>query len=105
MALIQCSVCNKRISDKSITCASCGAPVNSKDAEATERAERNLRWKRNKRIQNYSFLTLLTFLIGAFLFWAHRDEIHSWSYYIGVFLLSTGFIGYSVLRIYKMLKK
>lgn len=105
MALIQCPVCKKRISNKSSTCSGCGAPIGHQDEEAIARAEKNIRYQRNRKLQNYAFLSLSIFLIGVFLFWGHRDNVHHWLYYLGVFLLSTGFLGYSIIRIYKIIKK
>lgn len=105
MALIQCPVCKKRVSNRAIQCPSCGAPIAAQDDEQTERAQARNRWKRNRRLQNISFVTLLIFLIGVLLFWYNKTNPTGWKYLLGQFSMALGFVGYSVLRIYKLVKK
>ncbi len=105
MALISCPVCKKRVSNRAIRCSNCAAPIASQDDEQTERAAQRNRWKQNRRLQNISFVMILFFLIGALLFWYNKADISGWKYLLGEFIMVIGFVGYAVLRIYKLVKK
>ncbi len=105
MSLIQCPTCNKRVSSRAAKCTKCGAPIATNDDELTERATSRRRWEINRRLQNYSFLSLIIFLVGIFLFWYHKSDPVGWKYLLGEFLLVGGFLGYSILRMYKIFKK
>ncbi|HFB64754.1 MAG TPA: hypothetical protein ENJ60_04355 [Aeromonadales bacterium] len=105
MALIQCPVCKKRVSSRAAQCSHCGAPIASQDDEQTERAEARNRWKLNRRLQNISFVMLLFFLLGFLLFWYNKSDPTGWKYILGQFAMAVGFVGYSVVRIYKLVKK
>lgn len=39
MALINCQECNKQVSDKAASCPHCGAPINSKVSNRSERVK------------------------------------------------------------------
>ncbi len=73
MAIITCYNCGKRISDKAELCPHCGV-TRSKDPEVLQRAAQLKALEQNQKLNNYSMVALLLFLLGAFLFSVWSDE-------------------------------
>lgn len=105
MALINCPACGTRNSSRAAYCTSCKAAITAVDDEASERAASRVRWKQRKKMQNFSFLALILFLVGIALYWSNKESPDNWEYTLGLWLLAAGFIGYAALRIKQIIDK
>ena len=78
MALINCPVCSKRISDQSISCPSCGFPTPTQQTDDNSRVN-NLQSQKNSGCSGAAiFLLIIAILIGAWLmdgYDSHTEEI------------------------------
>ncbi|MRX26742.1 hypothetical protein [Kangiella sp. HZ709] len=113
MAIVNCRVCNKRISSRAESCSHCGA-LFSDEGEITnlETTQMIQKMRKRSRIQTLSFLAIIVFLIGALL-WLFRVDI---TFYlnqqfglgytsdnqimeVAKYTLALGFVGYIAARI------
>ena len=94
MAIINCPACNKRISSVAISCDYCSTVFNGEDDEESYRKARNLRYSKLQKLQNFSFIFVLLFTIGAMALYlgiTNNDQLYN---SIGRVTLSIGFVGY-----------
>lgn len=119
MAIINCRVCNKRISSRAETCSHCGA-IFSDEGEVTNLETTQLVQKMRKkaRIQTLSFMAVIVFMIGVLL-WYFEQEVTLYlntNYGLGYsfgnqvmdvakYVLALGFVGYVAARIMIYLNK
>ena len=105
MAIIQCIICNKRISSKAETCPHCGARLKGSTEEELERAAHLQKLRKNSRLQAFSFIAVLLFGAGL-LFWVYPigEDTKLWKQ-IAMYLMSAGFFGYISLRVWIMMNK
>ncbi|NVK21599.1 MAG: hypothetical protein HWD86_03705 [Kangiellaceae bacterium] len=103
MAIIRCIVCSKRISNKAETCMHCGAIMKGSSEEQLERAAHLQKLKKNRRIQSFSFLAILAFVLGFFLYYFKPSD-GIWRQ-VSIYLLAIGFIGYIVSRAWILYNK
>ena len=106
MAIINCPVCDKRISSAAKACQFCKTDFSEEvDDETHIRTANNLRFKKRQRYQNLSFLFVLLFSIGALLMYFGMADQDSLLNNIGTILLSLGFIGYVSVRLLLFMHK
>lgn len=105
MSIISCIVCNKRISSKAETCVHCGALLKGSTEEQLERAAHIEKLKKNRRLQSFSFLAILTFVAGFFLKYYHPSSNSALWEQASLYLIGAGFLGYVVLRVWIMFNK
>ena len=99
MAIINCPACNERMSSTQQVCPHCGTSVTDDDSiERAERKARNQRFKKKARLQNMSFLRMLTFATGALLMYFGMTNSDSLYQEIGRLLIGLGFVGYIGFR-------
>ena len=99
MAIINCPACNERMSSTQPVCPHCGTGVSDDDSiERAERKARNQRFKKKARLQNMSFLCMLTFATGALLMYFGMTNSDSLYQEIGRLLIGLGFVGYIGFR-------
>ena len=99
MAIVNCPVCGERISSAATQCEHCKTSFDdSSDSEKLEREARDKRLNKKARLQNYSFLAMLTFATGAILLYFGMSETNALYQEIGRYLLALGFVGYVALR-------
>lgn len=105
MAIIQCIVCSKKISSKAETCNHCGAKLKGTTEEQLERATHIQKLKKNRRMQALSFLAIIVF-VGGFLlkYFQPSGDGAVWDT-VALYLMSAGFLGYIVLRVWTMFMK
>jgi len=105
MAIIQCIVCSKKISSKAETCNHCGAKLKGTTEEQLERATHIQKLKKNRRMQALSFLAIIVF-VGGFLlkYFQPSGDGKVWDT-VALYLMSAGFLGYIVLRVWAMFMK
>lgn len=100
MAIINCPVCDKRISSAAKTCEFCKTEFGDNiDDEAQIRLANNLRFKKRQKYQNFSFLFVFLFSVGALIMYFGMTDQNSSLNNLGTILLSLGFIGYISVRI------
>lgn len=105
MAIIQCIVCSKKVSSKAETCNYCGAKLKGTTEEQLERATHIQKIKKSRRIQALSFLAIIVFVGGVLLKYLQPSgEGAVWDT-VAVYLISAGFLGYIVLRLWAMFTK
>lgn len=99
MAIINCPACNEHMSSTQQVCPHCGTSVTDDDSiERAERKARNQRFKKKARLQNMSFLCMLTFATGALLMYFGMTNSDSLYQEIGRLLIGLGFVGYIGFR-------
>ncbi len=98
MALIKCSVCSSRMSDKASACPKCGALVaQGGDADALARNARAAQRAKQRKLQMHSLLAMLVFGIGgAMILFAGGGT--SKTSLLGSALATLGFVGYVLTR-------
>ncbi|PXF62654.1 hypothetical protein [Kangiella spongicola] len=105
MAIIQCIVCNKRISSKAESCSHCGARLKGSTEEQLERAAHIQKLKQNRRWQSASFLAVIAFAAGFLLkFFPVGEDPELWDK-VALYLMAAGFFGYIVIRLWMMFNK
>ncbi|AOE49725.1 zinc ribbon domain-containing protein [Kangiella sediminilitoris] len=105
MAIIQCIVCGKRISNKAESCSHCGAKLRGTTEEQLERAAHLQRLRKNRRLQSLSFIAVIAFAAGFLLkFFSPGDNVDIWEK-VSLYLMAAGFLGYVVMRVWIMLNK
>ncbi|WP_223668935.1 hypothetical protein [Kangiella shandongensis] len=105
MAIIQCIVCGKRISNKAESCSHCGAKLKGSTEEQLERAAHLQRLRKNRRLQSLSFLAVIAFAAGFLLkFFTPAENSEIWGQ-VALYLMAAGFLGYVVMRVWIMLNK
>ena len=99
MAIINCPACNKRISSVAKSCDYCDTVFNDDEVdEKTYRKAKSLRFKKLQRLQNFSFIFVLLFTIGALALYlgiSNSDPLYNT---VGRVTLSIGFVGYIATR-------
>ncbi len=119
MAIINCRVCKKRISSRAESCGHCGA-IFSEEGEVTNLETTQLiqKMRKKSRIQTWSFLAMIVFIIGVLL-WFFRLDITlylnekfalGWTsgnqtLSIAKYTLAAGFVGYVAARVMGFLNK
>ena len=99
MAIINCPACGARISSVATECEHCGTKFDdSVDSEKAERDARNARWNKKARLQNFSFLSMLVFAIGALLMYFGMSQADDLYQEIGRYMVGLGFVGYIAFR-------
>ncbi|WP_341501151.1 zinc ribbon domain-containing protein [Gallaecimonas sp. GXIMD4217] len=95
MAIIRCYNCGKRISDKAELCPHCGT-THSKDPEVQARAAKLKALEEQQKLNNYSMVALLLFLVGGFLFsvWSDHPRLD----WVARGLMALGFVAYIGVR-------
>ncbi|GAA4352639.1 hypothetical protein [Kangiella taiwanensis] len=105
MAIIQCIVCNKRISSKAETCSHCGAKLKGTTEEQLQRASHLQKLKKNRRLQSLSFLAVIAFAAGFLLkFFPPAQNSEVWEQ-VALYLMAAGFFGYIIIRVWMMFNK
>ena len=106
MAIINCPICNKRISSVATTCEFCKTDfADGFDDEKLLRTAKNERFIQIQRLQNFSFLFVMLFAAGALVMYlgmTDQDETLNLS---GRIMLAVGFIGYVIARVKLLLVK
>ncbi|QYJ77036.1 zinc ribbon domain-containing protein [Shewanella sp. FJAT-52076] len=101
MALVQCPICNKRISSKAPQCPHC----NTSSAGDNDSALRIAQIKKSQRLMNQSFITMTLFIGGVVvLFWG-GEEPEGVRLTAGAVLLTLGFVGYLFTRVQMVINK
>ncbi|TKB52831.1 zinc ribbon domain-containing protein [Ferrimonas aestuarii] len=98
MALIDCPACGKRISDKAKTCTHCKVDM-SGSTEKIESAQRIAAINKKTQLLNHSFLSLLSFVGGAALWFWGGEAAQNWRQPVGIGLMTCGFVGYLITRV------
>lgn len=100
MSIINCPVCDKRISSAAKLCLHCNTVFNTTDdVEQVGRAVRNYRFKKLQRLQNFSFVFVMLFATGAIVMYFGISESNEMFNVSGRVMLAIGFIGYVTTRI------
>ncbi|MCP3673725.1 MAG: zinc ribbon domain-containing protein [Gammaproteobacteria bacterium] len=106
MAIINCPVCNKRISSVATQCEFCKTDfADGIDDEKLLRKAKNKRFIQIQRLQNFSFLFVMLFATGALVMYlgiTDQDETLNLS---GRVMLAAGFIGYVIARVKLLMAK
>jgi len=106
MAIINCPVCNKRISSVAESCEYCKTEFSDDtNDEQVLRTARNARFLKIQRLQNFSFLFIVLFTAGALLMYLGISEQNDTFNTGGRVMVALGFIGYVVTRVSLMLSK
>ncbi|NVJ67997.1 MAG: hypothetical protein HWE16_16040 [Gammaproteobacteria bacterium] len=119
MAIINCRVCKKKISSRADSCNYCGA-IFSDEGEVTnlETTQMIQKMRKKSRIQTWSFLAMIVFVIGVLL-WFFRLDVTIWlneNFKLGYraddqvmsfakYTLALGFVGYIAARVMGFLNK
>lgn len=105
MALMDCPVCGKRISDKADSCQFCNTPIKGVDQEKLERQQRIRVIKASERLMTLSFIFMLAFVSGfGFMYW-WEPAVDSIQMYLAKGGIAIGFVGYIATRIKMLLLK
>ena len=100
MAIINCPACNKRISSVATQCEFCETKfTDGVDDDKLLRMVRNKRIIKVQRLQNYSFLFVMTFAAGALVMYLGMTDQDETLNLIGRIMLALGFIGYVTARV------
>jgi len=67
MALINCSECNKQISDTALKCIACGSPIEKKDSNVTN-LKKKTSWKKL-----FSIITLVVVILSVFFVLINKE--------------------------------
>ncbi|MBT1445507.1 zinc ribbon domain-containing protein [Shewanella sp. JM162201] len=100
MALVQCPVCNKRISSKAGKCPHCNS---ANDDNGSSLRIGHL--KRSQRLMNQSFLAMTLFIAGVVVMFWGGEEPEGMRLNAGAVLLTLGFVGYLITRVQIVLHK
>ncbi len=112
MAIINCRICGKRISNKAKSCSHCGAVFSADGSvENLESAQMIQKMKKSSRIQTISFISIIVFVIGILLWYF---EVNLTAYFnknlgmnlqfgkevqsVAKYVLALGFVGYVAAR-------
>jgi len=99
MAIVNCPACGQRISSVATKCEHCKTSFDeSVDSEKAERDARNARFNKKAKLQNYSFLSMLVFAIGALLMYLGMSQSDPLYQEIGQVMIGLGFVGYIAFR-------
>ncbi len=100
MAIINCPVCNERISSVAETCKFCHTTF-SEDISEEEiyRSARNARFLKIQRLQNLSFVFIVLFTAGALLMYLGISDQNETYNTTGRVMIALGFVGYVVARV------
>ncbi|GGI90986.1 zinc ribbon domain-containing protein [Shewanella gelidii] len=101
MALVQCPVCNKRISSMAKTCNHCQAKLSGN----TESLSRINHIQRSTELMNHSFIALTLFIGGVVIWFWGGEPAEGMRSYIGGACFSVGFVGYMITRVRIILHK
>ncbi|WP_372871815.1 zinc ribbon domain-containing protein [Shewanella sp.] len=101
MALVQCPVCQKRISSKASSCPHCKTGTQGDNGSALRIA--NI--KKSQRLMNQSFLAMTLFVSGVVVMFWGGEEPEGLRLMSGAVLLTLGFVGYLVTRVQIVLHK
>ncbi len=119
MAIINCRVCNKKISSRAESCSHCGALFSDEgDVTNLETTQMIQKMRKKSRIQTWSFIAMIVFIIGVLL-WFFRVDITFWlnqKFGLGYtsnnqvmnlakYTLALGFVGYVAARVVGFLNK
>jgi hypothetical protein len=106
MAIIQCPACDERISSRATQCPKCKLDFETvDDFEAQQRKLSSVRFKKQMRLQNMSFIAVLLFATGVlFLYFSMEQPDGSYAL-TGRVMLGVGFVGYIAARVMLMLHK
>ncbi len=104
MALITCPCCHKRISSRVAVCPHCQYPFQGGDEERRQSRLRVEQIKRQQRFTTWQFVFLLMFVAGFALAYINPDY-QPWMVPAGQVLSATGFVGYLILRVWRLVAK
>lgn len=99
MAIVQCPVCNQRISSLAKVCSHCGAPLGELSRENRQEIARIRQKRRVGMAKRVSLIALLLAFVGALVWWFDAGAGWQWPPpMIAVVLLSAGLALYLIGR-------
>ncbi|QYJ99799.1 zinc ribbon domain-containing protein [Shewanella psychrotolerans] len=101
MALVQCPICDKRISSLAKSCPHCA----TKHSSDNESASRISHIKRSNQLMNQSFFAMTLFIAGVFIWFWGGEPAEGMRANIAGACFVFGFIGYLITRIRIVLHK
>ena len=101
MALVECPVCHKRMSSKSLRCPNCDLAVNGDN----ESAIRIQQIKKAAQLQTHSFIALTLFIVGVVIWFWGGEVAEGKQALAGSVCFVFGFVGYLITRLRIVLNK
>ena len=99
MAVIQCPSCNKKISDKALSCSHCNLSLKALDPSKITRLASENRIHTAQKLMNYSFIAMLLFCGGfLFMFWDNVEK-GTWQHTVAMACTFIGFALYIIIRV------
>lgn len=109
MAIINCPSCNAKMSSKAKACPNCGFLLKGLDGEELQQQQTRSLRKRRRGIEKQQMMAIIIFVVGCAGFFYASDgrqgdsaSLVTWARALSPYLLSAGFLWYTVnrLRIY-----
>lgn len=101
MALIECTVCSKRMSSKAAACPHCEATTSGDNGSLV----RIGKIKKSARLMNQSFIAMTLFITGVVIWFWGGEPAEGLRATIGSICFAFGFVGYLITRVRIVLHK
>ena len=105
MALVECPICNKRISSLAAECSHCQTDLTQLTDEQKKARRGIATLKKQQRLMTQSFLAMLVFCAGVLAFLLGDHQSYPWLPLAAQIVGVIGLVWYLVLRIFMVVHK
>lgn len=98
MAIVNCPICRRKISDKGKECPSCGSTTDM-DADQRRQIAHGLHRKKLQNIATQNMLAVIIAMAGFYMMYFQAPDENSWQLKLSQLALAIGFAWYIVNRV------